>query len=68
MRYWKFATKQQALGTAFDDPNVDKEHVVDLDDDSPYPEVRSAVANTDNPDMPCSTFRTWVIGLVKSLY
>ena len=37
------------------------------DDDSPYPEVRSAVANTDDPDMPVGTFRAWVIGLLWSI-
>jgi hypothetical protein len=33
-------------------------------DESPYPEVRSAVANTDDPTMPSSTFRAWVVGLI----
>ncbi|KAI5123186.1 hypothetical protein M0805_003953 [Coniferiporia weirii] len=47
----------------FDDPNIDKTAVI-LEDDSPYPEVRSAVANTDEPDMPVSTIRSWVIGLI----
>ena len=32
------------------------------EEDSPYPEVRSAVANFDDPDMPASTVRAWVIG------
>ena len=32
------------------------------EDDSPYPEVRSAVANTDDPTVPVNTLRTWVIG------
>ncbi|KAI0667564.1 small oligopeptide transporter [Trametes maxima] len=50
----------------FDDPNLDKEAVV-LEDDSPYPEVRSAVANTDDPDMPVSTIRAWTIGLIWSI-
>ncbi|KAJ6605339.1 small oligopeptide transporter [Mycena vulgaris] len=49
-------------GAQFDDPNLDKEHLA-LDDESPYPEVRSAVANTDDPDMPVTTLRTWVIGI-----
>lgn len=57
-------TLQEATGTMFDDPNLDKSQLVDLDDESPYPEVRSAVANTDDPDMPVTTLRTWVIGLV----
>ncbi|KAI0689536.1 OPT oligopeptide transporter protein-domain-containing protein [Cytidiella melzeri] len=36
---------------------------VDAEDDSPYPEVRSAVANTDDMDMPCATLRAWFVGL-----
>jgi hypothetical protein len=28
---------------------------------SPYAEVRGVVDNTDNPSMPCSTIRAWVI-------
>lgn len=35
-----------------------------LEDDSPYPEVRSAVANTDDFDMPASTIRTWTLGII----
>ena len=37
------------------------------EDDSPYPEVRSAVANTDDPDMPVNTFRAWFIGFIWSI-
>lgn len=40
---------------------------MDLDDESPYPEVRSAVANTDDPDMPVTTARTWVIGVMWAI-
>ncbi|TCD71650.1 hypothetical protein EIP91_007397 [Steccherinum ochraceum] len=50
----------------FDDPNIDKDAVL-LEDDSPYPEVRSAVANTDDPSMPVSTIRVWVIGLIWAM-
>ena len=50
----------------FEDPNLDKDTLL-LEDDSPYPEVRSAVANTDDPDMPCGTFRAWLIGLVWAI-
>lgn len=32
----------------------------DIEDDSPYPEVRAAVANTDDPSMPTNTFRMCV--------
>lgn len=45
-----------------DDPNFDPA-AVGLEDESPYPEVRSAVANTDDPTIPASTLRAWVFGL-----
>ncbi|KAF8966107.1 OPT oligopeptide transporter [Flammula alnicola] len=53
----------------FDDPNMDKEAALAgiLEDDSPYPEVRSAVANTDDPDIPVSTLRSWVLGLIWAI-
>lgn len=35
--------------------------------DSPYPEVRAAVANTDDPNMIVNTFRVWFIGLLFAL-
>ncbi|KAJ6602371.1 OPT oligopeptide transporter [Mycena sp. CBHHK59/15] len=59
--------EKELTGAQFDDPNFDKEHFLALDDESPYPEVRSAVANTDNPDMPVTTLRTWVIGLAWAI-
>src|SRR6266704_2946438 len=52
-------TESQVL---IDDPNFDPA-AVGLEDESPYPEVRSAVANTDDPTIPASTFRAWLIGL-----
>ena len=55
-----------AIEPEFDDPNFDKNAVV-LEDDSPYPEVRSAVANTDDPSMPASSLRVWVIGLIWAM-
>ncbi|KAI0063249.1 small oligopeptide transporter [Artomyces pyxidatus] len=58
---------EEITGALFDDPNLDKEHFVGLEDESPYPEVRSAVANTDDPSMPSSTFRTWVMGLAWAI-
>ncbi|KII91025.1 hypothetical protein PLICRDRAFT_28874 [Plicaturopsis crispa FD-325 SS-3] len=53
----------------FDDPNIDKEAAIAgvLEDDSPYPEVRSAVANTDDTEIPVSTLRSWVIGLAWAI-
>jgi hypothetical protein len=47
----------------YDDPNFDPTATLLLDE-SPYVEVRAAVANTDDPKMPSSTFRTWTIGLI----
>lgn len=52
------------------DPNLDPNEVQgegDYEEDSPYPEVRSAVANTDDPSMPCNTIRAWVIGLIWAI-
>ncbi|KAF8879962.1 OPT oligopeptide transporter [Infundibulicybe gibba] len=56
----------QLAGANFDDPNLDKEQIA-FDDESPYPEVRSAVANTDDPDMPCQTIRSWIIGVAWAI-
>ncbi|KAH7104202.1 OPT-domain-containing protein [Auriculariales sp. MPI-PUGE-AT-0066] len=35
----------------------------EVDEDSPYPEVRASVSNIDDVTMPALTFRTWVMGL-----
>ncbi|KAG9121639.1 hypothetical protein FRC07_002336, partial [Ceratobasidium sp. 392] len=56
-----------AAGAQFDDPNLDRAHLGDIEEDSPYPEVRSAVANTDDIDMPCNTFRAWFLGLIWAI-
>ena len=53
----------QDISVDDDDPNFDPTAPV-LEDESPYPEVRSAIANTDDPKMPSSTFRAWVVGLI----
>jgi hypothetical protein len=50
----------------YDDPNFDPTAFA-LEDESPYPEVRSAVANTDDPYMPSSTLRAWVVGLIWAI-
>ncbi|PWN48303.1 small oligopeptide transporter [Violaceomyces palustris] len=39
----------------------------ELEEDSPYAEVRAAVSNIDDPSMPAMTFRAWFIGLVFSI-
>lgn len=38
-----------------------------VEDDSPYPEVRSAVSNTDDPEMPVNTLRVWVLGIIFAM-
>ncbi|KAJ3720197.1 OPT oligopeptide transporter [Lentinula guzmanii] len=38
-----------------------------FEDESPYPEVRCAVSNTDDPLMPVSTLRAWVLGVIWSI-
>ncbi|CAL1707442.1 unnamed protein product [Somion occarium] len=59
--------KEQILKvTEFDDPNIDEDAII-LEDDSPYPEVRSAVANTDDPDIPVNSLRAWVIGIILAI-
>ncbi|KAG9049592.1 hypothetical protein FS837_009792 [Tulasnella sp. UAMH 9824] len=42
-------------------------YIEDLEEDSPYPEVRASVSNTDDPEMPCLTFRMWAVGLALCL-
>ncbi|KAJ7683983.1 OPT oligopeptide transporter [Mycena rosella] len=54
---------------AYDDPNADAHSGIASfsEDDSPYPEVRSAVANTDDPTIPVATIRAWVLGLIWAI-
>ncbi|TIA79936.1 hypothetical protein E3P92_03017 [Wallemia ichthyophaga] len=35
---------------------------LEYEEDSPYPEVRASVSNTDDPDIPTLTLRVWVVG------
>ncbi|EKM60690.1 uncharacterized protein PHACADRAFT_203846 [Phanerochaete carnosa HHB-10118-sp] len=53
-------------GECYGDPNIDLDAEY-LEDESPYPEVRSAVANTDDPDMPAGTLRAWMLGLLWAI-
>ncbi|KAI9503109.1 oligopeptide transporter OPT family [Coemansia spiralis] len=34
------------------------------EEDSPFEMVRAAVSNKDNTDLPCLTFRSWVLGII----
>ncbi|KAG8844060.1 hypothetical protein FRB96_003293 [Tulasnella sp. 330] len=60
-------TIEEVTGADYDDPNLDPDAMGDFEDDSPYPEVRSAVANTDDVHMPVGTIRAWVIGLMWAI-
>ncbi|KAI0063252.1 OPT oligopeptide transporter [Artomyces pyxidatus] len=56
----------------FDDPNIDSESASyssqqEWEDESPYPEVRAAVSNTDDMEMPVNTIRAWTIGLLWAI-
>lgn len=41
--------------------------LVVTEDDSAYPEVRSAVANIDDPSVPVNTLRSWLIGIIWAM-
>jgi len=58
---------EDVTGARFFDPNLDRARIGDPNQDSPYPEVRSAVANTDDPEMPCSTIRAWILGVIMAV-
>ncbi|KAJ1728038.1 hypothetical protein LPJ72_005654, partial [Coemansia sp. Benny D160-2] len=36
----------------------------ETEEDSPFEMVRAAVSNKDNPDLPCLTFRSWILGII----
>lgn len=55
-----------SLGSDVFDPNLDSNEA-DFEEDSPYPEVRSAVANFDDDTMPASTIRAWVLGIIGAM-
>ncbi|KAI0344144.1 glutathione transporter [Trametopsis cervina] len=40
----------------------------DFEDESPYPEVRAAVSNTDDPSTPVNTFRVWFLGCITVFF
>ncbi|KAG6330904.1 hypothetical protein ID866_8185 [Astraeus odoratus] len=63
----RLSSRYSRYSTEFDDPNLDLEEEDELDEDSPYPEVRAAVANTDDPTIPATTIRTWVLGMACAI-
>ncbi|KAH9814731.1 OPT oligopeptide transporter protein-domain-containing protein [Melampsora americana] len=57
----KYAESHSRLTTGVDAYNLED---FDMDEeDSPYPEVRASVSNIDDPEMPCLTFRAWLLGI-----
>lgn len=58
---------EETTAANFDDPNLGPVDGGDFEEDSPYPEVRAAVANTDDPDIPVNTLRVWIIGLMWAI-
>jgi hypothetical protein len=47
--------------------DVEKEAAVEeslLEEDSPYPEVRSSVRPLDDPELPVNTIRAWTLGFL----
>ncbi|CAO1630872.1 unnamed protein product [Sympodiomycopsis kandeliae] len=57
---------RERVEAALESGDVEAERALEeeLLNDSIYPEVRAAVANVDDPDMPVNTFRAWFLGLV----
>ncbi|TCD66757.1 hypothetical protein EIP91_000998 [Steccherinum ochraceum] len=53
-------SREGSIKMEFDFDAIDEE-------DSPFPEVRAAVSNIDDPEMPALTLRMWLIGLVLTL-
>ncbi|PPQ62757.1 hypothetical protein CVT24_000451 [Panaeolus cyanescens] len=50
-----------------DRPESRNSTAIEFDDESPYPEVRAAVASTDDVNMPVNTFRMWFLGIIFAL-
>ncbi|KAF9114526.1 hypothetical protein BGX27_010583 [Mortierella sp. AM989] len=50
----------------FDDEKLEDitpDYDLEEEDNSPIEEVRVTISNTDEPSMPCNTFRMWTLGL-----
>ncbi|KAG0346546.1 hypothetical protein BG004_001471 [Podila humilis] len=61
--------KEDVALEKYEDQKVDSqdiEHQLELneEDNSPIEEVRVTVPNTDDPTIPCNTFRMWFLGLL----
>ncbi|KAG9068981.1 hypothetical protein KI688_009871 [Linnemannia hyalina] len=59
--------KEEYITERFDDEKVEDisaDYDLQEEDDSPIEEVRVTIPNTDDPSMPCNTFRMWFLGLL----
>ncbi|KAF9119589.1 hypothetical protein BGW39_000185 [Mortierella sp. 14UC] len=59
--------KEEYLTERLDDEKVEDisaDYDLQEEDDSPIEEVRVTIPNTDDPAMPCNTFRMWFLGLL----
>ncbi|KAF8937715.1 hypothetical protein BGZ47_008905 [Haplosporangium gracile] len=59
--------KEEYLTERFDDEKIEDisaDYDLQEEDDSPIEEVRVTIPNTDDPSMPCNTFRMWFLGLL----
>ncbi|KAF9332998.1 hypothetical protein BGZ91_011475 [Linnemannia elongata] len=58
--------KEEYVTERFDDEKLEDigaDYDLQEEDDSPIEEVRVTIPNTDDPSMPCNTFRMWFLGL-----
>ena len=60
-----FSAGSSVIMADMEDKKLEEEE--EDEEDSPFPEVRCAVSNLDDPTMPCMTVRMWLIGLILSL-
>ncbi|KAF8981946.1 hypothetical protein BGZ52_002331, partial [Haplosporangium bisporale] len=58
--------KEEVLHEKIEEKRSDIEGQIELseEDNSPIDEVRVTVPNTDDPSIPCNTFRMWFLGLL----
>ncbi|EDR05142.1 oligopeptide transporter [Laccaria bicolor S238N-H82] len=72
VRFWGlvalFPNGGRDLTWALDGPTSTRKRLSHASlDDSPYPEVQSTVANTDDPDIPVNTIHAWVLALIWAI-
>lgn len=58
-------TESTEISTSYEPKKPVSETPADEINDSPIEEVRLTVPITDDPTLPCLTFRTWVLGIIS---